>query len=310
MVVGVGRSGTTLLQSLLASSPRIKSSPETGAYRRLLASKVFSDNVRKQGLEHACEAFLADPKVARLGIDPLVFRRQVAQSNEPYRISAYRALITQLRGEDRVFCDKDPRSVEIASEFLRDFPEGAIVHIFRDPRAVIASKKQALWAMSDPLLVMILKGRIQLLFAEKAKSLFPNRYIEIKYEDLIVDSEKTLQQVERVLGGLVRIENLDHLRVAEQLIIIESEPWKDSVTKPLDQEKVSEWRESLSQHEAHLIEACFRGFLSKNGYLLSPRHCKHAALQPLYQLIGSFISILAQSYVSLCYFKSNVSMKN
>ena len=140
-VVGVGRSGTTLLQSLLSAHPRLAVTPEThfcGIWGRRAA----------QGFEAAWEGYLASPRFADLGVAPERARAILASSPERTPRAALAALLAaygEARGRPRVG-EKTPGHRNHVRTLLEWFPDARVIVTRRDPRAFVASKLKAPWA--------------------------------------------------------------------------------------------------------------------------------------------------------------------
>jgi len=269
-IVGVGRSGTSLLHAILASSSKISTMPETGIYRRFFANKMYKKWIKKYGLDRANKYLFFDKKIKRLNLNSNIFDGPYKHHfNKNKCISAYLSIIEHKKKPETIFCDKDPRVIEIADIFLNDLPESIILHIYRDPRAVISSKKSADWSKKNWLITMILKGCIQLACIEFSKKKYANRIIELSYESLLSDQNKTLNSFGDVFGEKFFFNKNDHLKSAKQLISPDEEQWKKNITNKIDVKKIDSWKQKLSPFETSLIESCNKDFMLSKGYVLN-----------------------------------------
>ena len=67
----------------------------------------------------------------------------------------------EARGKPRVG-DKDPRCIEFLPLLARHWPAAHVVHVIRDPRAVLASKKKAAWSRHRSVVTHVFANRVQL----------------------------------------------------------------------------------------------------------------------------------------------------
>ena len=135
-LIGCPRSGTTLLQSLLAAHPRVTSFPETHLFPSLKAKNRL---VRLLGLTPRRR----DPRW-----DPIVHEARAIAGHVPsYRISAScyaREFIAALdsialrRGAD-VWVEKTPRHLQHVNAISKLLPNAKFIHIIRDGADVAAS---------------------------------------------------------------------------------------------------------------------------------------------------------------------------
>jgi sulfotransferase family protein len=168
----------------------------------------------------------------------------------------------------------DPDNVLHAARVKRDIPNALFVHIIRDGRDIALSLKkmggftplpwdrnqtESLVATSLYWEWMVRQGR-----AHGRK--FPADYIEIRYEDLIINPRETL----RKLGGFLE-HNLDYDqiqraalgRLSESNSSFREEGAKER-TNPLGR-----WKERLANADVAAIEATVGDCLQENGYELS-----------------------------------------
>ena len=175
-VVGCQRSGTTLLRLMLDSHPNISCGPETRFLGDLAA--VTGDNwdrMRHYGF----------PKEYW----HTKFAEMFASIQSDYAAS---------RGKTR-WADKTPRYA-MSLQFIDDlFPTSQIVHVIRDGRDVVASHRDRWGWVAAAKAVEKWPRYVQAARAVGTK-LPPDRYLEIRYEDLVGETEKTLRGLLDWLG--------------------------------------------------------------------------------------------------------------
>ena len=136
-VAGASRSGTTLLQSLLASHSDIHTFPETGAFLRILGMRRrnplslfgISLGMEKKALQRLAQSkfdSLCRPRTC------LTLKASMAQ------IVDFLDRLT-LDQNKNIWVEKTPRHFKYAHILLRHIPAFHFVHILRDGRDVAAS---------------------------------------------------------------------------------------------------------------------------------------------------------------------------
>ncbi len=134
-IVGTPRSGTTLLRLMLNSHPQIAIPDETNImawlYKRPGRPRVLlpkASNVRNLAAAFGVDLAAEFDKLARHR-RPRGRRNKVAWFFERY---------AHQRGKE-YWGDKTPRHARYVRELKSLFPEGTVVFMLRDPRAVVAS---------------------------------------------------------------------------------------------------------------------------------------------------------------------------
>jgi hypothetical protein len=304
-IVGVGRSGTSLLQSMLHSHPNVCFVPEINFIRRFLATDDLDRNWERDRND-VISRLTSDELISRLGLGPDRISA-ILQSLDDHFSS--RSLYLQLLS---AFCqqentkddiqwvgDKDPRSVEFLPTLHHYFPDARILHIIRDPRDVLASKKKAEWSKDRSTLRHIFANRVQLkLGRRQGRELFGSAYIEFAYEELITDAAAVLSRVCAFLQIEFSPAMLEFSESSEIFVSQEEMQWKKETLGPLLSTNAGKWKGSLTPWETVLTErVCKEAFdtmqyqnsasLSELSLLerlaLGPSTMLLAGLDPLYR---------------------------
>lgn len=259
-IIGVGRSGTSLLQSILTSHSQIAIPPETGFVRgQVLSHKNkeergdFQDYcVQNPKLERIKSVFEEDP--AKTYASPLAF---------------YQDFLTRYLQEDNkaLIGDKDPRLVEYVTGVSSLFPEAKFIHLIRDPRDVLLSKKKAAWSKSKPSWYHIFANYIQLKLGEQqGGKLGQERYLSLIYEQLLENPEKTAKRVCDFLNVSYEKEMLSFQDKAKKLVSEEEKQWKKETFGPLLKNNSGKWKGKLSNQEVALTECLCKQAFQLGGY--------------------------------------------
>ena len=143
-VVGVGRSGTSLLHALISTSKDIYTLQETGFIRRFgFRSKLIdlSSDTRYSRNAELLKSFSANKTL--------------------------KDLYSTLLQRNKAVLDKDPSLITYTEEIRSIFPKACFLHIYRDPINVVESKKNAEWSSGRSFFYYLFVHAVQLRSAQK-----------------------------------------------------------------------------------------------------------------------------------------------
>jgi hypothetical protein len=190
-IVGVSRSGTTLLRMMLDSHPDLAILPETHFIPRIAGACAHSDEPREEFIR----LLTSDPLWGDFNIDDEILRERVEALSHFTTGDALRAFYTiycERFGKFR-WGDKTPPYTQFMYLIQELLPEARFIHIIRDGRDVALSVKD-LWfgPNSVPEAAGWWKRRIR-----QARAQIPHlrSYLEIRYEDLVTDTASTMKSV-------------------------------------------------------------------------------------------------------------------
>jgi hypothetical protein len=258
---GCGRSGTTLLASLLAGHSHVVAPPEAQFFLEGLAAReraesplaAFAASVagswryRLWGLPATLPA-----ELAREHRDPAEIMRRIAGAYAKRHGEA---------GADR-WVDHTPINVGFAPTLLGEFEDARLIHLIRDPRAVVASVLPLDWGpASARQAARWWLSRIAMGLA--AEAAFPDRVIRVRYEDLVVEPEACLRHLFLALGlefeatvlGARRASLPGYTRGQHAL-----------VGRPPDPDRIEAWRSTLSTEQVATVEAELKETTAMLGY--------------------------------------------
>lgn len=260
LIVGSGRSGTTLLQALVGSHPEVVTFPETqfgeatvGEYER----RLFGRNVKSA--RHPVIYLLARLR-AGLGLAAPRARDRWASTANELRLAAPRTLPLggvfirpnlaafvglfddAARAADaKVWVEKSPNHVHYLPELFDAAPDLRVLHVVRDGLEVVASMARAAeqypdswWArLTIPDDAVRLWNRALETTLEVGGD--PNHHV-VRYETLAREPGACMREVFKFLGLPHYPEALTEYRDQVGLIVTAREPWKggtaSAITRP------------------------------------------------------------------------------
>jgi hypothetical protein len=277
-IVGVGRSGTTLLRLMLDAHPDLAIPPET----------TFIPHVVKTCQDAAdpwscfVETLTLHRRWADSHVDGYALKERVA-AIRPFSMSdalrAFYTLYAERFGKPR-WGDKTPNYLLEMMLIQKLLPEARFIHLIRDGRdvalSVIEERRGSRQAMSmqkaaKRWVTKIREGRRQ---ADDLPF-----YLEVRYEDLVLDSEATLRTIcafinlpwhprmlqyystaEERLAELVTVDGIRAVHIDQRR---GKHTW---TTRPPEASRLGRWRTEMSESDRQEFEAIAGELLEELGY--------------------------------------------
>lgn len=266
-VVGAQRSGTTMLRLMLNRHSRLCVPFESvfipHFYRRLTE---FDNLEQIANMQRLLDEIAADPWVIKGKLIPDktgVLARM--PHNYPELVDAIFSTLASSQGKTR-WGDKTPTYVEDIDVLWDMFPGCRIVHLVRDGRDVAQSLRLLSWG-SRNLLKTASDWRWKVMLGRKMGRMIPNNYLEIRYEDLVINSEATLRIICDHIGGVAfEPEMLNYFDTAKDSMPEASLRWHMSSVNQPDKSKVQQWKDRMSVNDQILFDEVAGDILDLFGY--------------------------------------------
>jgi hypothetical protein len=298
-IVGPHRAGSTLWHNLIAMAPGIMRLPEArflGSarqkdFRYFLRTQVgdLSEAGNVDKLVKLCFSRRAVPglggalwkwKGIRVADEPALHEaiaRGIKESDRSLGAIA-RIIIQELTRFSACSraCVKFPVDVRYMPELMRWFPDGKVIHITRDPRALAMSKSNdpsgtgpivrrhpsLAWAIRKAALAVVISNyRVSARMHRGLRG--KSNYRLFRYEDLLAEPESTLRELCR----FIEIEFLEDM-LQPQKGKHEHQP--SSLTgkqqKAFDAEAAVRWQRVISPLDNFLVARATRSSMSQLGY--------------------------------------------
>ena len=268
-ILGVPRSGTSLLARMINAHPEIGVPQESHIYNHFFDIRPLYGDL----------AELRNQERLLLDIVTLGFVRNWSPSADvndaiskiagPGFGAVFDALMSswaQRQGKSS-WGEKTPSHIDYIDPILRDFPQAKLIHIVRDPRDVCLSMIRARFGPKNPFAAAKAWKR----YVKKTEAI-EERYattgvVEIRYEDLLADPPAILKHVCSSVG-------VDY---SESMLRYydDANPYNTDVTnlinlqKPVITNNSGKWKRHLKKEAVKTIEAVTGHSMSKYGYNLS-----------------------------------------
>ncbi|MEM7062418.1 MAG: sulfotransferase [Cyanobacteria bacterium P01_B01_bin.77] len=229
-IVGCPRSGTTLLQSLLASHSAIASFPESKFFLRLIAEPRQQSRRYKLGLASAdikptLKRFLDEVDAPDLTLPTLPFVRSY--------VAGFDRILRQLaqRQGKHIWLEKTPEHLHSIGDIQRYLPQAKIIHIVRNGTDTIASlydlcqRHPHIWGQYFEGLDGCIERWINDVTISRRYLNQPNHKV-VRYETLVDSTEAELQRLCQFLGISFEAAMLTRYQRTSQGLVRRRENWK------------------------------------------------------------------------------------
>jgi hypothetical protein len=268
LVLGVRRSGTTLLRVMLDRNPAL-AVPDESYFVPTLA--------RRHGDRPDPDAFVDDLRrlrtIVEWELDPLEVRARLRPgATLGEAVSAIYEAYAARHGKER-WGDKTPMYMQHLPLLERLFPDARFVHLIRDGRDAAVSFRAMpegvatrTWAHPDTPSGFACQWRAEVEAARALGRRVGDRYLEVRYETLVADPESELRQICEFAHLPWDAAMLDYAGTVD----LSAKPHQQSLSRP-PTPGLRDWRRELPADDQAAFEAVAGDLLAELGYEPGPR---------------------------------------
>lgn len=277
-VVGAPRSGTTVVRLMLDAHPQLAIPHETAFVPRALA---LGDGAGRDDLARFLLEFPTWPDMATTERE----LRDALARVEPFTLAnglrAFYRRYAAARGKER-WGDKSPPYALHLPEIAAAFPEARFVHVIRDGRDVAVSLRPLWFAPGQDMTSLANEWSRHVVAARNAGEELGSRYLEVRYEDLVLSPSVELSRATDLLelsfapemlryfeGATDRLREGQARRDAAGRVLISQEQRlrnQELAQRPLDTARIGRWRGELTAAEEAEFTAGVGALLASLGY--------------------------------------------
>jgi hypothetical protein len=270
-IVGIGRSGTTLLMSMLNAHPTIQATPEVNFF-------VFFHNSWKN------KTTFKESDFKRVELYVSLFKRRKHASGFDWSIDLFReyiqqnkkinfAIIYQCFYKSFVYAgtpknithnfDKNPINTLFLNDIIEQLPNAKFVFLVRDPRANYLSRKEKINFRKPNIYADSYRwafyNESTLALIEKHK----DKFYVLKYEDLVSNARFYLNELAEFFDFKNEEDMLNfHLHVKENSlrkvtedsdnVHVKAKEKYEKLSRPVNTDRLEAWKQKLSKEEIEI----------------------------------------------------------
>jgi Sulfotransferase family len=271
-VVGYPRSGTTLLQALLATQGDLATFPETHFFSTAYTAKtspgeetlsaqevekVLGEISQRSGLAFSPSEIEAIHALGSGGHMPIkgVFEFLVAK------------LIPSEAGPGCRWLEKTPDHAFFMARIGKLYPEAKFIGIIRHPLFAIHSRTKHFPPDAPDKLRFLAHQWVRHVDAlDDFKKSFPTKIFVLKYEDLVKDPAGVIEKITRFLGIDFDIRSIQDFSKRAQNIVQPFENWKDGVKSNTIENKDESVDKVFEKSEILKIQSIVHNKMRQLGY--------------------------------------------
>jgi len=264
-ILGVQRSGTTLLRLILNSHSHIAIPEESTFLMPLLKKKNIKAHLSGKSLKALVNYLSLNSQLKLWNYDCSDFLHSLSEKEH----ITLKNLIEEMF---RSYCRNNSKSIwgDKTPSFFRKidilnllFPDAKFIHIIRDGRDVFDS-----WRKMDPskknVAVAAIEWRYKLSKIEKSLRFVPDKNrLTIRYEDLLEQPEIMIESICSFLGIAYESDMLDFYRKSHCNV---GEHHSHLIFQPINKNNKEKWRKNLTVREVKTFSILSGHFLKKYSY--------------------------------------------
>jgi len=266
---GFERSGTTLLTMMVGAHPRLSCPLSvTGTWWH------FADRLAEFGrLETPADIRRMVAEVAvheRLALWNVSFDEdriasQISPGSYSDLVSAFHTAAAQAEGKS-AWVNMDIVTLFRFEDVARLFPTARFVQIVRDGRDVALSFKGYRYGGLNALEIADQWSRATVAADRIGHALGPERYLRLRYEDIVALPEDTLDQFCDFIGERFEPAMLDYAKDVSRKVPQKTRDLWPVLDRPPQTDRVERWKREMKGSERYVIEESARDALDRFGY--------------------------------------------
>ncbi len=286
-IVGFQRSGTTMLRLMLNAHPAIAIPHDSGELWHDYRNKAgnYGDLGDHANCTRMIEDLLAEPRIrawqtalpeGRLFADPL-------PTNFAGVMKRFHTVFAG-QHDKTLWGDKNTGTLVELDKINALFPDSRIIHLIRDGRDCALShiSKEYIYGYENILRVAA-EWRDQVTLCRKMGGMLPpRRYLELRYEDLVQETEPQLRRICEFLDVGYSADMLTYHQQVDENVPLEKRGLWPLLDKPPLPTNVYKWKTRMKPVDRAVFERHAGALLREIGYETLPVPIRGGRLQELW----------------------------
>lgn len=266
-IVGIQRSGTTLLRILLNAHSEI-AVPEEATFfmpflskRKLLNPEPLPQTRKRQIIKY----LEGNSQFQKWGLTERMLTPLLEENFTLRQMIGFIYALFGSKHDKCIYGDKSPTFIRKLNILKDAYPRAKFIHIVRDGRDVHLSMKKK-HSFASSVVGSSLEWSIKLFLIHRVLDSVRNRAIEVRYEDLVREPVEHLKRTCAFLGVQFEIEMLDFWKKNNSFV---DDQHSNLIRKPIDASNAFKWRQQLNNADIKRFEIISRRNLTRYDYEVS-----------------------------------------
>lgn len=284
-IIGIGRSGTTLLMKMLNEHKQLKAIPEGNFFYFFYNNWKLKKKFTLKDLSYLSKYLNYFPfkeelyEISNKENKPSnIFKTQINSSfKRIYSDFLFNTCLDETIPSKNILLLKNPLNSLYIDEILNEFPDSKFIVLTRDPRANCLSRKQKAKFRNKDIYYNSLRYNKFMETILNAQLKYPNHFIFIKYEDLVKEPEIELTKLTSFFNIDYQASMLDfYLTVEKTAFNFVSNSKKENheqlftkykdLSTPINTNRIDAWKTDLTKTEVDIISSICAKTANKLGY--------------------------------------------
>lgn len=322
-IIGRGRSGTTLLQTIMDAHPSIITANESPFIINLKQKYSKVNQWSSEKIDEFIIDLYKDKQFAFLwNIDQTILRSKInlydiTQLNFSTLCKLVYLTIPSPFPKNKIslIVDKNPIYSFYIEELIELFPNAKFIHLVRDYRDNIISSRKAFKTKDVALLAQ--RWKRQNMFIDFHKKNNAALFLTLQYEKLVTDPEKHVSEVCSFINITFNPNMLDFHKTTTK-IYNDASSKNDLMTNivknihlnllnPVNCGQVDKWKEELTNSEIEIIDYIAGGYAKKYDYMSTT---KVKGLSYYMTAIKSHLKYSTDYYINKIYYRIPMTIRD
>ena len=263
---GLDRCGKTTLRAFLQSHPNI-SIPAVGSNMWTYFYQQFGDLSQLENFEHCLTAMLRYKHVNFLEPDVDRIRWEFWQGKPTYArlFALFQQHHAEREGKPR-WGDQTGVIERYADQIFESYPDAQMLHMIRDPRDRYAGSL-TLWPNGKARAGgAVARWIYTTILANRNLKKYPGRYMTVKFEDMVNETEQTIRRVCEFLNEEFYPDMLGMPEAVEHRDKLIERSHGDPEKPPLSAQYIGVYHDEVPKEEIAFMQSISRRSLDRFGY--------------------------------------------
>lgn len=270
-IIGAGRSGTTLLRTILMGHPDIIIPPETFGFRPSFKDFHLLQNSNWETIVEKVISNYQQSKQFEMWEVDLFHAKETGlqlQNNQRSLANLIQLIFLEYGSKHKpsanIWGDKTPLNTYYLKYINMTFPQARYVNLVRDGRDVVSSLKVAGLSNSRN---SCLRWNQAIELVNQFKNRVPShRLLTIRYEDFVTQFESKFQNICSFLDLNYSDFDFKHESLSSKMKDVNQYKHFKNLLNPINDKSIGKWKSNLSDSEIKSIYPLIKTNLAQLGY--------------------------------------------